>query len=178
MKKVVRLTESDLVRLVKKVINEQRGIYNEKEKEIVKNLNQNLKGKTVQLYSDKEQQNKKTLLKVGDIFWDGEGNDFNKTNTHALVIYFENLIEGEPRMGSLKFDCNVGQLIDDREPAWMSLRDNTTGGGPKTLYNKTFTDYLTNNYCKLLPPDKPQPYDKPADFASIQKPTNPPQSFA
>jgi hypothetical protein len=153
-------------------------VYNEKERGIIDSIEKNLKGKTIQLYTDKEQQNKISLLKIGNIHWNGSSNNFNKTNTHQLVIYFDNLIEGEPRIGSLKFDCKVGQLIDDSEPEWFRPRDNTSGGGPKPLYNKTFTDYLTDNYCKLLPPDKPQPYDKPADFASTQKPTNPPQSFA
>jgi hypothetical protein len=186
MKKVVRLTESDLVRLVKKVINEQDWQnYNpvpinknkipqikkeperskiDIEKDIVDILEQKLLNKVVQFYLDPQQKQKASMLKVSGIRYIGGKNTYDDTNTHQIVIEFDHTQEGQTF--DIWFSYSCGNELDLVKPYELEH---------KKYYNKQFTDYIYNNYCKLLPPEKPT---RKPDFSSIQKPTNPPQSFA
>jgi hypothetical protein len=114
MKKIIRLTESDLMRLVRRVINEQDIPSNHIDNDLLKkttpdesarsifnsiNIKNNYIGKTVNFYKDKEN---KMFLKTGKIFDVLAGPTTRGPRTRFTVeINFTN-----QKIVELEFNCN------------------------------------------------------------------------
>jgi hypothetical protein len=133
MKKIVRLTENDLTKIVKKVIREQEhptGLKtgSGKKTEII--------DKTVTLYSDVQQQDRMvraTIFKVEDHpQYDG----LNLTFTHIVFdSKSTDLLRGMYRCGSGKIALN--------NPGGSNSNHKLKSVG----YNEQLTDVLMKEYC-------------------------------
>jgi len=152
MKKIIRLTESDLMRLVKRVINEQIKTSNGPSKPT-----DSYKGKTVNFYADNDN---KMFFKTGEII-----DVYSKRNGEIrLEINFKNLKPGTPTsefVGDtrLKFNCafsnnGFGEV-------------STTGVfgklNPKIAYSNSLSDKLKKDFCMT---NKSGVQVPKADFAS------------
>jgi len=189
MKKVVRLTESDLVNLVKKVLNEQQN---------------NLVGKTVNLYKDKKQtQLYQTITiknielerdKTGDIIQikvpglervrlTGDHPDWSTGNRifrdqYKELCYKVNCVRTNeippiqltyvrPSLEEIKRSSERGDT-EGFNTYDGSFREKI---GEKLYYNDKFVKTILPMFCKSS-------NSKPVDFASVQSQSNSKEDFA
>ena len=126
MKKIIRLTESDLMRLVKRVINEQK---NNNTDNVIRDI-----GETINLYTD--MANKKMLgqFKIKKV----SGNINNK-----IPNIFIDLNDDNNKEYMIRFTClskNIG---------FRTLRGGLNAPD-STVYSTPLEDNLKNGYCKIL----------------------------
>ena len=122
MKKIVRLTENDLTRIVRKVIKEQDQPKSEKG-EIINNPN--ITNKTVTLYADESQKQRiirATITEVADA-QDADG------------VHLDFDIDGDS-MSSGLYICGSGDIM-------LFYKD----GNNSNVYNKQLTDLLMKEFC-------------------------------
>jgi len=156
MRKIIRLTESDLIRLVKRVINEQpippTGLVGDKFKNAINKLIDDerpldsYKGKTVNFYLDKE--NRKFLITGKIINFYREGN--------GKIILDINFNE---RNSKLKFNCAFSN--NGFEEVSGKLKSN--------VYSNSLSDELKREFCMKNKSGVPVPK---ADFASTNDSQN------
>jgi len=186
MKKVVRLSESDLVKLVKKVINEQQN---------------NLVGKTVNLYKDKQQtqiyqtitiskiENRKD--KTGEIIqirvpnpeevklrtdnptYNPRTAERYYPESYRKLAYKVNCVKSKeipPIQLSYQKSSSDETIVDDYNTYASYNNSFREKIGEKLFYNDKFVRTILLMYCSSSSRTT-------ADFASTEKPNNPSQNF-
>jgi len=140
-KKVIRLTESDLVRLVKKVISEQAKPLTKQDPPI---------GKTVNLYSDNQQKKFLTTATINSI-------TKGKSNDIEIVVSSKKIGGLYSGKASLIFSClnPIGRFTFQ-------------GANPPYVYNKQLGMVMSNLYCQEGSGGKQVPR---ADFGSTDNNT-------
>jgi len=124
MKKVVRLTENDLIRIVKKVINEQ---YDETLKKELTNLGGNFE--PIKLFSDKTEKNLVGVTFFDEIFRNEDGS----INLYPGDIKFSSTLGTKSGYKVLLFKCDTQGLLSK--------------GNGKILYNSKLENYLKSKTC-------------------------------
>ena len=155
MKKVVRLTESDLIRIVKRIIKEQpRERYG-----TINTLKVNLTGKTVKMIGSSTNLNPILKIEEVDATSSKQGND---PNIAKDIVYLDCSIVneyGEERGGiadmgafnnvDVTYNCtnNPMKLFKiDREI--LSQRNNQIGN--ETYVNAKLSSQIETNYCSSV----------------------------
>lgn len=121
MKKVIRLTESDLTRIIKQLVNEQ---YNDK---LVDEING---GDPIGIFADKSETKQIGLTYFAESFVEGNG----VVNLYPENIKFSDPSENKNDYRVLVFKCGVD-----------GFRSKTTS---KTVYNRRVYNLLKNKFCK------------------------------
>ena len=148
MKKVIRLTESDLVKLVKKVLKEQD--------EMTSNSNE-FKGKTVTLYTSKEEAIAADKA--------GKSNPQADGSVVGSIVTIDNITSK-----GLELLMNFYDLADDE------AKKHIKRGGNTVIYNRQFGSFTSEHigiasayYSESLKRALDKKYFQ-TDFASMQKP--------
>ena len=130
MKKIIRLTESDLMRLVRRVINEQK---NNNTDNVIKDI-----GGTINLYTDIRNKKILGLFKIKNV----SGKIKDKIPSIFIVLNDDNKKEY-----MIKFTCfkNIG---------FKNLRNSIANGNlnapNSTVYSTPLENNLNNGYCRTL----------------------------
>jgi hypothetical protein len=123
MKKVIKLTESDLTKIIERVINEG---YDDKE---VKYINDTFG--PIKLYSDANERNMLMMTYFGEMFRDSNHiNLYTDPKNNRLAS--ETIKQSDYRV--LNFKCGQSGFLSEVNK--------------KTVYNKNLHGYLTNKFCK------------------------------
>ena len=162
MGRIIRLTERDLTRIVRRVINEQK---------VQADFNEgftagtpthtgfhpaDMKGKTINLYDDQNKQ-------VWDQMW--YMMDFTKSNFEKILTFNLNKdnkktgVPVGPETGVMTYDCNKP---DSFTVSYKGTTDNVNG---QLRYNPDVTNKLKTDYCPYVLNVKPSGN---ADFAYQQ----------
>lgn len=136
MTKIVRLTESDLVNLVKRVINEQ--------------TSPDLKNKSIDIFKDNSLSTKLYTVTVDDI----------NINNNVATITFNGIQDsGMGIIDRFTINCNSNEVILQKVSVGfggsMNSQEKITG-----YVSKKLVEYLKPFLCKT--PSQPQ--SKPSDF--------------
>jgi len=124
MKKIVRLTENDLMRIVKRVISEQ---YDETLKKELQNIGGNYQ--PIKLFSDKTEKNLVGITFFDEIF----KNDDGTIHLYPGEIKFMSPLGSKSGYRVLLFKCGTQGLLSK--------------GNGKILYNKELENYLKSKTC-------------------------------
>jgi hypothetical protein len=124
MKKIVRLTESDLVRLVNRVISEQ---YDEALKKELQNIGGNYQ--PIKLFSDKTEKNLVGVTFFDEVFKNEDGS----INLYPGQIKFSSTLGSKSGYKVLLFKCGTQGLLSK--------------GNGKILYNRELENYLKSKTC-------------------------------
>jgi hypothetical protein len=149
MGKIIRLTESDLIKLVKRMINEQpttdeRPLPSDRFKDYFLHRtdgSSKFEDKTVNLYSDKQEKSYAFKYIINKI--EGTGN--------RLIIY--GISDGGRRELNFNFSCTGGRLLPVEK-------------GDIELYNSKFVQALRKEFCTTGSGGSQVPK---ADFSSNNK---------
>ena len=125
MKKVIRLAESDLMRIVKRVIEEQ---YDEPLKEKLTNIG----GETepIKLFSDKNETDLIGITFFDEVFKNPDGS----LNLYPGEIKFTSMLGTKSGYKLLVFKCGTKGLLSK--------------GNGKIVYSKKLEYFLSKEYCK------------------------------
>jgi hypothetical protein len=126
MKKVIRLTENDLIRLVKKVINEQ-GDYDDTLKKELMNIGGNYQ--PIQLFSDSSEKNLVGVTFFDEVFRYEDGS----IGLYPGNIKFSSMLGSKSGYKVLLFKCGTRGLLSK--------------GNGKILYNRKLENYLNSKTC-------------------------------
>lgn len=124
MKKIVKLTESDLVRLVNRVISEQ---YDEALKKELQNIGGNYQ--PIKLFSDKTEKNLVGVTFFDEVFKNEDGS----INLYPGQIKFSSILGSKSGYKVLLFKCGTQGLLSK--------------GNGKILYNRELENYLKSKTC-------------------------------
>ena len=124
MKKIVRLTESDLVRLVNRVISEQ---YDETLKKELQNIGGNYQ--PIKLFSDKTEKNLVGVTFFDEVFKNEDGS----IHLYPGEIKFISPLGSKSGYKVLLFKCGTQGLLSN--------------GNGKILYNSKLENYLKSKTC-------------------------------
>jgi len=124
MKKIVRLTESDLVRLVNRVISEQ---YDETLKKELQNIGGNYQ--PIKLFSDKTEKNLVGVTFFDEVFKNEDGS----IHLYPGEIKFSQTLGSKSGYKVLLFKCGTQGLLSK--------------GNGKILYNSELENYLKSKTC-------------------------------
>jgi hypothetical protein len=135
MKKIIRLTESDLVKLVKRVISEQESLSYDGEMKNIKTLHPQLLNKTVQLYNVPNYSPNNPRQMGPKV----------KLNTLTYVASYKNVVnmKVDDLSGGEIVELNFGCDHPDR-----LVFASESGGG--TFYNKELINLLKSVVCKNI----------------------------
>ena len=169
MKRIIRLNENDLARIVRRVIREEKTRSDFNEGLLVEAFGpEDLKGKTINLFDDQNKQ-------VYDQMWYITG--FTKMNYEKNIKFDINknirkdlTSSGNFRTGVMNYDC----MKPDSFTVSYERQLSPTGGihpndyevTNQLRYNPDVTDKLKTEYCKYVLDATPDPS---ADFALQQK---------
>jgi hypothetical protein len=124
MKKIVRLSESDLTRIVKRVISEQ---YDEKLKERLSKISGSFQ--PIKLFTDKNEKNLLGATFFDEVFRNPDGS----INLYANEIKFSQTLGGKSGYRLFVFKCGTKGLYSK--------------GNGKTLYNNVLETFLEKEIC-------------------------------
>lgn len=124
MRKVIRLTESDLVRLVNRVISEQ---YDETLKKELQNIGGNYQ--PIELFSDKTEKNLVGVTFFDEVFKNEDGS----IHLYPGEITFSTILGSKSGYKVLLFKCGTQGLLSK--------------GNGKILYNSELENYLKSKTC-------------------------------
>jgi len=153
MKKIIRLTESDLMRLVRRVINEQIKTSNGPSKPT-----DSYKGKTANFYKDKENKMFFNTGQIIDVYSERNGKI-------RLEINFKNLKSGTP---TSSHDEDFIDFVGDTRLKFNCAFSNNgfeevSGKLNSNVYSNSLSDKLKKDFCMT---NKSGVQVPKADFAS------------
>ena len=124
MKKIVRLTENDLMRIVKRVISEQ---YDETLKKELERLGGSVQ--PIKLFSDKTEKNLVAVTYFDEVF----KNDDGSIHLYPGYIKFSQTLGSKSGYKLLLFKCGTQGLLSK--------------GNGEILYNNKLENYLKSKTC-------------------------------
>ena len=139
MKKVIRLTEDDLSRIVKRVVKEQSN------KRLLREQQENdLVGKTIDIFSDKGLTTKLATVKVASI---------KKSNNGAIVTVNGVTLSDGKFMDKFQITCESNVISFTKI---LALPGNVSQENSSGYVSQKLVDYLKPIICQQEKPQQPQ----------------------